>query len=358
MSACAKRESAAEQSGVPRARASGPTSRARRSAARRPIRPTWRRGWRPTPRTIIARYPQARSALLPLLHLVQSEDGYLTPAGIAFCADQLGLTDAEVTAVATFYSMYRRTPTGEYLVGVCTNTLCAIMGGDAILEALQDHLGVHAGETTDDGRVTLEHVECNAACDYAPVVMVNWEFFDNQTPSSARDLVDGLRAGEPPDADAAARRCARSRRPRESLRACPTTARVTADGRCRRRRHPGRAAGRPANSAWRHRTPPTASGRRTAAARRHEGGRPSRPPRTNRHRARRPPCPPNRRPPKPTRTQRIQRLTWHLLLPDTRVQPVLGRSRTLVAGHLPPPRRLPRAGARRWRWIPTTSSHW
>jgi NADH-quinone oxidoreductase subunit E len=81
---------------------------------------------------------------------------------------------------------------------VCTNTLCAIMGGDAILEALQDQLGIHAGQTTDDGRVTLEHVECNAACDYAPVVMVNWEFFDNQTPSSARDLVDGLRAGEPP----------------------------------------------------------------------------------------------------------------------------------------------------------------
>ena len=100
-----------------------------------------------------------------------------------------------MTAVATFYSMYRRTPTGEYLVGVCTNTLCAIMGGDAILEALQDHLGVHAGETTADGRVTLEHIECNAACDYAPVVMVNWEFFDNQTPSSARELVDELRAG-------------------------------------------------------------------------------------------------------------------------------------------------------------------
>jgi NADH-quinone oxidoreductase subunit E len=146
---------------------------------------------------IAARYPQRRSALLPLLHLMQSEDGYITPAGIAFCAAQLGLTDAEVTAVATFYSMYRRTPTGEYLVGVCTNTLCAIMGGDAILEALQDHLGIHAGQTTDDGRVTLEHIECNAACDYAPVVMVNWEFYDNQTPPSACDLVDGLRAGEP-----------------------------------------------------------------------------------------------------------------------------------------------------------------
>ncbi|WP_197497312.1 NADH-quinone oxidoreductase subunit NuoE [Mycobacterium sp. 852013-51886_SCH5428379] len=150
---------------------------------------------------IVARYPQARSALLPLLHLVQAEDGCLTSAGIAFCARRLGLTDAEVTAVATFYSMYRRTPTGDYLVGVCTNTLCAIMGGDEILDALEDHLGVSAGQTTDpaDGQaaITLEHIECNAACDYAPVVMVNWEFFDNQTPSSARDLVDSLRAGTP-----------------------------------------------------------------------------------------------------------------------------------------------------------------
>ncbi len=147
--------------------------------------------------TIIARYPQSRSALLPMLHLVQSEDSYLTAAGIGFCAGQLGLTDAEVNAVATFYSMYRRTPTGKYLVGVCTNTLCAIMGGDAILETLEHHLGVMPGETTDDDQITLEHVECNAACDYAPVVMVNWEFFDNQTPPSATDLVDRLRSGQP-----------------------------------------------------------------------------------------------------------------------------------------------------------------
>lgn len=146
--------------------------------------------------TIIGRYPQSRSALLPLLHLVQSQDGYLTAAGVSFCARQLELTDAEVAAVATFYSMYRRTPTGEYLVGVCTNTLCAIMGGDAILEALESHLGVRPGETTADDRITLEHLECNAACDYAPVVMVNWEFFDNQTPSTACDLVDRLRVGE------------------------------------------------------------------------------------------------------------------------------------------------------------------
>lgn len=148
--------------------------------------------------TIIGRYPQHRSALLPLLHLVQAEDSCLTPAGIAFCAGQLGLTHAEVTAVATFYSMYRRTPTGDYLVGVCTNTLCAVMGGDALLETLENHLDIAAGQTTADGRITLEHVECNAACDYAPVVMVNWDFFDNQTPSSVRELVEALRSGEPP----------------------------------------------------------------------------------------------------------------------------------------------------------------
>jgi len=147
-------------------------------------------------RTIIARYPVPRSALLPLLHLVQSEEGFVSPEGIAFCAQVLDLTTAEVAAVATFYTMYKRHPNGTYTVGVCTNTLCAIMGGDAIFERLTDHLGIGHDETTPDGTVTLEAVECNAACDYAPVVMVNWEFFDNQTPGSATELVDRLRAGE------------------------------------------------------------------------------------------------------------------------------------------------------------------
>jgi NADH-quinone oxidoreductase subunit E len=146
---------------------------------------------------IIGRYPNKRSALLPLLHLVQSEDSYLTPAGLEFCSEQLGLTGAEVSAVGSFYTMYRRGPTGEYLVGVCTNTLCAVMGGDAIFADLKEHLGIGNDETTGDGTITLQHIECNAACDYAPVVMVNWEFFDNQTQESARELVDSLRSGEP-----------------------------------------------------------------------------------------------------------------------------------------------------------------
>lgn len=144
-----------------------------------------------------SRYPDPRSALLPLLHLVQSEDGYVSPDGIAFCARQLDLSTAEVSAVATFYTQYKRHPNGEYTVGVCTNTLCAIMGGDAIFDELSDHLGVGHDETTEDGKITLERVECNAACDYAPVMMVNWEFFDNQTPESATQVVDRLRTGEP-----------------------------------------------------------------------------------------------------------------------------------------------------------------
>ncbi len=144
---------------------------------------------------IIARYPQPRSALLPMLHLVQSEDGYVSPDGITLCAELLDLTAAEVSAVATFYTQYKRHPNGEYTVGVCINTLCAVMGGDQIWSELSEHLGVGHDETTDDGRITLERLECNAACDFAPVVMVNWEFFDNQTPSSAKALVDDIAAG-------------------------------------------------------------------------------------------------------------------------------------------------------------------
>jgi NADH-quinone oxidoreductase subunit E len=146
-------------------------------------------------RQIMARYPQERSALLPMLHLVQSEDGYVSPDGIQLCAEVLDLTAAEVSAVATFYTQYKRHPNGDYTVGVCTNTLCAVMGGDQIYSELSAHLGVGHDETTDDGRITLERVECNAACDFAPVVMVNWEFFDNQTPTSATARVDDISAG-------------------------------------------------------------------------------------------------------------------------------------------------------------------
>jgi NADH-quinone oxidoreductase subunit E len=149
---------------------------------------------------IIARYPagQSRSALLPMLHLVQSVQGHVTPDGIAFCADMLDLTKAQVTAVATFYTMYKRKPAGEYLVSVCRNTLCGLLGGDEIYAALSEDLGVGHDETTADGTIMLEHAECLAACDYAPVVTVNYEFFDNQTVESAGELVSQLRSGRLP----------------------------------------------------------------------------------------------------------------------------------------------------------------
>ncbi|MBA2473698.1 MAG: NADH-quinone oxidoreductase subunit NuoE [Pseudonocardiales bacterium] len=151
---------------------------------------------------IIARYPRSRSALLPMLHLVQSVEGYVSQAGMAFCAQQLGITTAEVSAVVTFYTMYKRQPSGEHLVSVCTNTLCAALGGDEIYARLRKQLGVGheetAGQPSSKGSITLEHAECLAACDLAPVLQVNYEFYDNQTPESAVELVDALRRGDRP----------------------------------------------------------------------------------------------------------------------------------------------------------------
>ncbi|HEV2088917.1 MAG TPA: NADH-quinone oxidoreductase subunit NuoE, partial [Cryptosporangiaceae bacterium] len=151
-------------------------------------------------RELMARYPEgrARSALLPMLHLVQSVDGYVTPEGVAFCAELLGLTKAEVGAVATFYTMYKRRPTGEYLVSVCTNTMCGVLGGDQAYRALSEYLGVGHDQTTEDGTITLEHAECLAACDYAPVMTVNYEFFDQVDADSAVSLVKRLQDGERP----------------------------------------------------------------------------------------------------------------------------------------------------------------
>lgn len=155
---------------------------------------------------IVRRYPDGRSALLPILHLVQSVQGYVSQAGIVFCARTLDLSEAEVSAVVTFYSMYKRAPCGRYLVSVCTNTLCALFGGDEIYRRLSEHLGddsplEHEGTVGTPGAagsVTLEHAECLAACDLAPTLQVNYEYYDKQTPGSAVELVDALRRDEPP----------------------------------------------------------------------------------------------------------------------------------------------------------------
>jgi NADH-quinone oxidoreductase subunit E len=158
-------------------------------------------------KAIIGRYPQSRSALLPMLHLVQAVQGYVSPQGIVFCAEQLGLSTAEVSAVATFYTMYKRRPNGEHLVSVCTNTLCAALGGDAIYQKLCERLGSGgkplgheqtSGEPGSTGSITIEHAECLAACDLAPVLQVNYEYYDNQSVESATELVEALRRGERP----------------------------------------------------------------------------------------------------------------------------------------------------------------
>ena len=147
-------------------------------------------------REIIARYPMARSALLPMLHLVQSEEGLVSADGIALCAEELGLTTAEVAAVATFYTMYHRKPVGEYHIGVCINPGCAILGGDQIWSTLCNRLGIGNDEITEDGKISLERIECQAACTHAPVMTANWEFLDNMTPDSAMEVVEKLKRGE------------------------------------------------------------------------------------------------------------------------------------------------------------------
>ena len=116
---------------------------------------------------LAARYPNSRSALLPMLHLVQSEDGEVTPEGIAACAEVLGLSAAEATAVATFYTMYKRRPVGTHHIGVCTNTLCGLLGGDAVYAAVSERLGIGHEQSTADGRFGLERIECQAACTHA-----------------------------------------------------------------------------------------------------------------------------------------------------------------------------------------------
>jgi NADH-quinone oxidoreductase subunit E len=145
---------------------------------------------------LAGRYPQARSALLPMLHLVQSDEGFVSPDGIAACARTLGLSTAEVAAVATFYTMYKRRPAGRHHIGVCTNTMCALLGGDAVWQAVSERTGVGHDEVSADGLFDLERIECQAACTHAPVMTVDWEFLDQVTPTEAVAVLDKLQAGE------------------------------------------------------------------------------------------------------------------------------------------------------------------
>jgi NADH-quinone oxidoreductase subunit E len=147
---------------------------------------------------LVGRYPVSRSALLPLLHLVQSQDGYLSDDGIAECAGMLGLTKAEVAAVATFYTMYKREPLGKHLISVCTNFSCKVRGAQEVYDRLVDKLGVAHNQTTADGAFTLEHAECLGNCEGAPVVSVDYYNYECMTPSGAEDLMDRIAAGDLP----------------------------------------------------------------------------------------------------------------------------------------------------------------
>jgi NADH-quinone oxidoreductase subunit E len=148
-------------------------------------------------RAIIARYPEKRSAVMPLLYLAMAEEGYLTREGMAEVAEWLGITPAQVQAAATFYTMYKREPVGRYLVSCCTSISCMLVGGDDVLHAVEDESGVPHGETDPEGLVSVEHVECIGACGGAPAVQVNYELIEGVSPDRARELIRWLRNARP-----------------------------------------------------------------------------------------------------------------------------------------------------------------
>jgi NADH-quinone oxidoreductase subunit E len=150
-------------------------------------------------REIIGRYPLPKSALIPLLHLAQEQDGWVTDDAMEHIAELIGITPAEVLGTCSFYEMFKREPVGKYLVNVCTNISCLLMGGEELLEHCEEKLGIKAGATTADGLFTLEDVECIAACTEAPCLQVNYRYFTNLTHEATDRLLDGLWAGRMDD---------------------------------------------------------------------------------------------------------------------------------------------------------------
>ncbi|MDQ2729020.1 MAG: NAD(P)H-dependent oxidoreductase subunit E [Actinomycetota bacterium] len=146
-------------------------------------------------RDLVALYPQPRSALIPILHIVQEQDGYLTRDGMAHAGELLGLEPAEVSGTATFYDMFHLEPVGTYLVAVCTNIACMLQGAYELLEHIEESLEVAPGGTTEDKMFTLEDAECLALCGNAPCLTVNWRFFGDVDPAGFDKIVDDLRSG-------------------------------------------------------------------------------------------------------------------------------------------------------------------
>ncbi len=145
---------------------------------------------------VIARYPVRKSALIPLLHLAQEQDGHLTDDAMTHIAELIDLTPAEVLGTASFYEMFKREPVGDYVVNVCTNISCMLLGGEELLHHLERRLGIKAGSTTPDGKFTLEDVECIAACTEAPCLQVNYRYFHKVSHAQVDELLDDLRAGK------------------------------------------------------------------------------------------------------------------------------------------------------------------
>jgi NADH-quinone oxidoreductase subunit E len=144
---------------------------------------------------VLALYPRPRSAMLPLLHLAQEQDGYLSDDGIAEVAELTSTTPADVRGTAAFYDMFHLEPVGKYVVGICTNIACLLAGGDEMLEHASATLGCAVGGTSGDGLFTLEETECLADCNFAPCVQVNHRYVRTTTPDAFDAVVDQLRAG-------------------------------------------------------------------------------------------------------------------------------------------------------------------
>ena len=149
-------------------------------------------------REIIDRYPRPRSALIPLLHLAQEQEGWVTREAMVHIADLTGSTPAEVLGTGSFYEMFKFHPVGRYMVNVCTNISCLLLGGEELLEHVESTLGVRSGGTTDDGLFTVEEAECVAACTEAPCFMVNYRYFHRATAETFDAVVADLRSGRSP----------------------------------------------------------------------------------------------------------------------------------------------------------------
>jgi NADH-quinone oxidoreductase subunit E len=145
---------------------------------------------------IIEHYPKKKSALIPLLHLSQEQDGYITEDAMRHLAELLDITPAEVIGTATFYEMFKFEPVGKYVINVCQTMSCALLGAGKLMHHAEAKLGIKAGSTTDDGLFTLEHAECQAACTEAPTLQVNYRHRYRVTAGDFDQLVNDLRAGK------------------------------------------------------------------------------------------------------------------------------------------------------------------